>query len=370
LQGRTLRETPFATRLRKTTESLTEVAWSLCSRLGQLSKNTQSRDGNCPIDAPVRPYFFQTSPPESTDPAIDLRAGISNPKAHIPPWYLYDEIGSRLFDVITLLPDYYPTRTEAAIIAEHLPEMAKVSNIENCTLIDLGAGSCDKAPSLFPLLKPRQYVPVDISVDHLRSIVTKLQREHEDIEMIGVGTDFSNNLALPDQVRPERRLFFYPGSSIGNFTPEAAAVFLRQVRSQMQKDGAIWIGIDLIKDPVTLERAYDDELGVTAAFNLNMLLNVNRIAGTNFEPAHWQHRALFNAEHSRIEMQLEAKAETTVRWPEGERTFSAGERIHTESSYKYTPDSFRALLEQSGLRPIGMWTDDQELFAVFAAVLA
>lgn len=318
----------------------------------------------------MRPYFFQTSPPESTDPALDLRAGISSPEAHIPAWYLYDELGSRLFDVITLLPDYYPTRTEAAILAKHLPEMAEVTNIENGTLIDLGAGSCDKAPSLFPLVKPSQYVPVDISVDHLRAIVTRLQREHHDIEMIGVGTDFSNNLVLPDQVQSERRLFFYPGSSIGNFTPAAAVVFLQQVRSQMQKDGAVWIGIDMVKDHKTLERAYDDELGVTAAFNLNMLLNVNRIAGTNFEPTHWQHRALFNAQESRIEMQLEAKAATTVRWPEGERKFSAGERIHTESSYKYTPDSFRALLEQAGLRQVGMWTDEKQWFAFFAAVPA
>ena len=318
----------------------------------------------------MKPYFIQTSSPDSCDPAVDLRAGISSPEARIPAWYLYDEIGSRLFDVITVLPDYYPTRTEAAIFARHLPEMAKVTNLENGSLIDLGAGSCDKAPGLFPFVKPRQYVPVDISVEHLRATVTRLQREHQDIEMIGVGTDFSNNLVIPDQVRTERRLFFYPGSSIGNFTPSEANSFLQQVRSQMRKDGALWIGIDLVKDHTTLERAYDDVLGVTAAFNLNMLLNLNRIAGTNFEPAHWQHRALFNADDSRIEMLLEAKAKTVVRWPDGERSFSAGERIHTENSYKYTPDTFRALLEQAGLRTIGMWTDERQWFAFFAAVLA
>jgi dimethylhistidine N-methyltransferase len=318
----------------------------------------------------MRPYFIQTSSPSSRDPEVDLRAGLSSPEAHIPPWYLYDEIGSRLFDVITVLPNYYPTRTEAAILAQHLPEITKATNIESGSLIDLGAGSCDKAPRLFPFVKPSQYVPVDISVEHLRATVTRLQREHQDIEMIGVGTDFSSNLVLPDQVQAERRLFFYPGSSIGNFTPPEANSFLRQVRSQMQKDGALWIGIDLIKDHTTLEHAYDDVLGVTAAFNLNILLNVNRIAGTNFEPAQWQHRALFNAAESRIEMLLEAKAKTVVRWPDGERSFSAGERIHTESSYKYTPDSFRTLLEQAGLRTIGMWTDEQQWFAFFAAVVA
>lgn len=269
-----------------------------------------------------------------------------------------------------MLPEYYPTRTEASIFAQHLPAMAKATNIEKCALIDLGAGSCVKAPQLFPHLKPNQYVPVDISVEHLRATVTRLQREHEEVEMIGVGTDFSSNLVLPDQVQAERRLFFYPGSSIGNFTPDEATVFLQQVRSHMQQDGALWLGIDLVKDHATLERAYDDELGVTAAFNLNMLRNVNRIAGTDFKPCDWQHRALFNTQLSRIEMHLEARDKTTVRWPKGERTFSAGERIHTESSYKYTPDSFRTLLEQAGLRPIGMWTDDQPWFAFFAAVPA
>ena len=322
------------------------------------------------MSEPVRPYFFQTSSPDSGDPAVALRRGIAAANAHIPAWYLYDEVGSRLFDVITVLPDYYPTRTEAEIFEEHLPDMAEATDLEGATLIDLGAGSCDKAPKLFPYVKPSQYVPVDISVEHLEATVTRLQREHPEVEMIGVGTDFSSNLVLPDKVQQERRLFFYPGSSIGNFTPDDAVTFLRQVAARMQGDDALWIGIDLVKDKDVLERAYDDDLGVTAAFNLNMLRNVNRIAGTDFAPSQWQHVGLFDTDKSRIEMHLEARDDTTVRWPEGERGFCAGERIHTENSYKYTPASFRKLLERAGMRPVGMWTDEREWFAFFTAVLA
>src|SRR5690606_2329871 len=156
---------------------------------------------------------------------------------------------------------------------------------------------------------------------------TRLQHEHPDIQMIGVGTDFSNNLVLPDVVRKERRVFFYPGSSIGNFTPTVAGAFLKRLRAQLLPDGAVWIGIDLVKDKQVLESAYDDELGVTAAFNRNLLTNVNQIAGTNFAPNAWRHVALFNEQESRVEMHLEARDATTVQWPGGERRFAAGEQI-------------------------------------------
>lgn len=322
----------------------------------------------------MKPDFFQTSPPNSSDPAAELRAGIAAKDSQIAPWYLYDAIGSRLFDIITMTPDYYPTRTEAAILAKHLPAMseatAKHGTIPNCSLIDLGAGSCEKAPKLFPVVKPSQYVPVDISVDYLKETVGSLQREYTEIEMIGVGTDFSRHLVLHDKVKKDRRLFFYPGSSIGNFIPSKAGLFLEGIRQQMQADSALWIGIDLVKDKQIMERAYDDELGVTAAFNRNMLRNVNKLAGTDFAPSKWRHISVFNDQESRIEMHLEAKSAMTVSWPNGERSFAAGERIHTECSYKYTPESFRKLLENAGLRSIGMWTDDRQWFAMFAAVPA
>ena len=334
------------------------------------AQNERDHGRECSNPEPVGPDFFQTSPRNSSDPATELRASLASDQPHVPAWYLYDEVGSRLFDVITVIPEYYPTRTEAAIFAEHLPAMAEATGARNGSLIDLGAGSCYKAPKLFPFVKPRQYVPVDISAEHLQLTVQRLQREHPEIEMLGVGTDFSNNLVLPAAVHRQRRLFFYPGSSICNFTPTQAVAFVQLLKAQLQADGAVWIGIDLVKDKQILERAYDDELGVTAAFNRNLLSNVNRIAGTDFVPSSWRHVALFNEVESRIEMHLEATAKITVRWPGGERSFSSGDRIHTENSYKYTPAAFRSLLERAGLRTVGMWTDERQWFAFFAAVPA
>jgi dimethylhistidine N-methyltransferase len=320
--------------------------------------------------SPVSPGFIQTSQVETRDPAIELRAGLLSNTAQIPAWYFYGEIGSKLFEALTLLPDYYPTRTEALILKEHMGSMADATDVEGGTIIDLGAGSCDKAPKLFPTVRPSQYVPVDISAEYLRGTVTRLQREHPTIEMIGVGTDFSRHLLLPESIQKERRLFFYPGSSIGNFTPDNAVEFLRQVRSQMSAKGALWIGIDLLKDKRILERAYDDEVGATAAFNRNILRNVNMIAGTDFQPRNWQHVALFNDQLGRIEMHLEAREAMTVTWPDGERTFDSGERIHTENSYKYTPEGFQALLAQADLKSVGVWTDPKEWFAVFSVIAA
>lgn len=332
--------------------------------------HSPSRHGNCPILRPMRPDFFQTSSPESADPAAQIRAGISRPQAQISPWYFYDQVGSSLFDVITVLPDYYPTRTEAAIIDEHLPAMAEATGLDGCSIIDLGAGNCEKAPKLFGHLQPRQYVPVDISVDYLRGVVTQLQLQYADIEMVGVGTDFSRNLVLPDSVQKEHRLFFYPGSSLGNFDRDTAIQLLIQIREQIRGGGAVWIGIDLVKDKETLERAYDDELGVTEAFNRNILRNANHIAGTDFNPREWRHVAFFNEHSSRIEMHLEATKATTVSWQEGSRSFDKAERIHTENSHKYTEGTFRELLAQAGLRSVGMWTDTNQWFAFFAAVSA
>lgn len=316
------------------------------------------------------PAFFQTVAPDFVDPATELRDRIGADSPSIPPWYLYDLVGSRLFDVITVLPDYYPTRTEAAILEQHADAMAAAREVRGGTMIDLGAGSCEKAPKLFAATEPRQYVPVDISVDYLRGVVQALQSKHPQIEMIGVGTDFSKQLVLPDPVQPDRRLFFYPGSSIGNYEPDDARAFLQRVRTQMQDDGTLWIGIDLVKDTTTLERAYDDELGVTAAFNRNMLRNVNSIAGTDFSLRQWRHVARFDERLRRIEMHLEAREDLRVTWPGGERRFTAGDRMHTESSYKYTLDSFRDLLASAGLQAVDVWTDERQWFAFFVAAPA
>src|SRR5471032_1294793 len=244
----------------------------------------------------------------------EVAKGLLAPQAWTSPKYLYDGLGSKLFEAICELDEYYPTRTEAAIFARHGADIAGAIGTGSA-LIDLGAGNCAKAAGLFPLLLPAQYVPVDISRDFLTEAVSRLQQRFPDIEMTALGLDFSHGFALPDSVRPGRRLFFYPGSSIGNFSPEQAVGFLRGLRANAGADGGLLIGVDLIKDSAVLDAAYDDELGVTAAFNLNMLRHLNHLIGADFDVSQWQHRAFFNEADSRIEMHLEARAALTVRWP-------------------------------------------------------
>ncbi|MDO8070578.1 L-histidine N(alpha)-methyltransferase [Janthinobacterium sp. SUN176] len=296
----------------------------------------------------------------------EISSGLLAHQAWTSPKYLYDALGSKLFEAICALPEYYPTRTEAAIFARHGAEIAHAVG-PGSTLIDLGAGNCAKAASLFPLLHPAQYVAVDISYDFLSESLSRLQQRFPHIEMTGLGLDFSSRLDLPDSVREARRLFFYPGSSIGNFAPEQATAFLRRLRANADGDGGLLIGVDLIKDDAILDAAYDDALGVTAAFNLNMLRHVNGLIGADFDVRAWQHHGFFNADERRVEMHLEARSEQVVHWKGGQRRFAKGERIHTEDSYKYTRATFVGLLEQAGFSTVQVWTDPQQWFAVIYA---
>ena len=234
------------------------------------------------------------------------------------------------------------------------------------TLVDLGAGNCAKAAGLFGPLAPQRYVAIDISTDFLQQSLANLQRQHPAMQMVGVGLDFSSALALPPGVVPGPALLFYPGSSIGNFQPDLALRLLKQAHA-LAAGGALLIGVDLVKPAAVLEPAYDDGLGVTAAFNLNLLNNLNRLLGSDFKVRDWRHVALFNAALSRIEMHLEARSAVTVRWPGHARVFAAGERLHTENSYKWRPDDFVALLRDAGFSQISTWTDPQDWFAVLLA---
>jgi dimethylhistidine N-methyltransferase len=233
-------------------------------------------------------------------------------------------------------------------------------------LIDLGAGDCRKAGRLFAALQPRRYVAVDISADYLRDALAELQRRHPAVEMHGVGIDFSQSLVLPAALVDAPLTVFFAGSSIGNFTPDDARAFLSRARA-LGPDASLLIGVDLVKDPAVLEAAYDDALGVTAAFNLNLLRHLNRLLGADFDVRDWQHVARFDPVASRIEMHLQARRALNVRWPGGDRDFSAGERVHTENSYKYRRSDFESLLRDAGYGRIQAWTDEREWFAVFAA---
>jgi dimethylhistidine N-methyltransferase len=315
------------------------------------------------------PDFIQLDALDDRAQAEEAIAGLSAPRAQIAPKFFYDRLGSRLYEAITETPEYYPTRTEAAIFAAHGPAIAQAALAESGTaptLVDLGAGNCAKAASLFGLLRPARYLALDISADFLREALERLQQRHPDLALTGVGTDFSRRLALPTALLDGPALMFYPGSSIGNFLPEAALRLLREARAAAG-GGALLIGADLIKPTAVLDAAYDDALGVTAAFNLNLLRHLNQLIDTDFSVRQWRHVAFYDPAAARIEMHLEAREPLTVRWPGGERRFAAGERIHTEYSCKWSVPDFAALLRQAGFSRVRHWTDPQEWFGVFLA---
>ncbi len=309
--------------------------------------------------------FIQVFHPDAAAIRAELGDGLLADPPHVSPKFLYDALGSKLFEAICALPEYYPTRTEAVIFSRNLPAIAAAAG-RGITLIDLGAGNCAKAAALFDALAPRQYVPVDISIEFLREAVVQLQQRYPGIPMTGVGLDFSRSLALPEAVGNMHRLFFYPGSSIGNFAPSQALAFLRRVHAACMAGpgGALLIGVDLIKDRRLLDAAYDDALGVTAAFNLNLLRHLNTLLGADFDVRDWRHRGFFRADAGRVEMHLLARRDLEVRWKGGRRRFAEGQSIHTESSHKYTRDGFLDLLRQAGFADVTSWTDARGWFMV------
>ena len=318
----------------------------------------------------ISPQFIQIYQAQAEHIREELLSGLRATKAHTSPKYLYDELGSKLFEAITCIPEYYPTRTEALIFNMHGQDMA--SRVpKGAAFIDLGAGNCEKAAKLFNVFNPSRYVAVDISVDFLKNSLECLQRQFPELEMAGVGMDFSSELSLPAGLAlnpAQAKVMFYPGSSIGNFTPEEALLFLKQAHSACATpNGGMLIGVDLVKSKAVLEAAYDDALGVTAAFNRNMLLHLNTLAGTNFKLQDWKHIGLYNTEMNRIEMHLEALRDVTVSWEGDERQFLEGERIHSENSYKWTLTSFEELLKRAGFSACTAYTDAGQNFAVFWA---
>jgi dimethylhistidine N-methyltransferase len=303
--------------------------------------------------------------PVAVDPATELHAGLAANPAVISPKFFYDALGARLFEAICELPEYSLPRDEQAIFAHRTPEIVAAVG-EGATFIDLGAGNCAKAERLFAVLRPEQYVAVDIAAAFLREQLAAVARRHPDIDVVGVAADFTHRLDLPDAVRAQRRVAFYPGSSIGNFPPAEATAFLSQVR-RIGMGGYLLLGADLVKSPAKLVQGYDDALGVTAAFNLNVLNVANRLAGTDFKLKDWRHVALFNEPESRIEMHLEARRAVTVAWSGAERRFTEGERIHTENSYKYTLPGLSALLRAAGYTTVRTYTDPADRFALALA---
>jgi len=285
----------------------------------------------------------------------------------ISPKFFYDEIGSHLFDVITLLEEYYPTRTEQWIMDSYQGDIARaVSSCE--VLLDLGAGNCAKASKLFKAIQPKQYRALDISKEYLEAALADLQKQFPHISMSAHAIDLSLPLTFPD-LETARKIFFFPGSSIGNYDPKQADLFFTNLAHECHGNGGLLIGVDLVKDVDILHLAYNDPLGVTAAFNLNILLNVNRLIGSNFNLQDWEHHAFFNSSQSRIEMHLRALSDVLVNIPVngGEDrviSFKAGDLIHTENSYKYTQAAFIEKLRHAGFEDIHTWTDPNNHFLV------
>jgi L-histidine Nalpha-methyltransferase len=305
----------------------------------------------------------------ATDPKRELAIGLMARPAAVSPKFFYDQLGSHLFDAITALDEYYPTRTEAAIMAQQQSAIAAAVHAAlpgAFNLVDLGAGNGQKAERLFESLNPARYVALDISGPFLKDAVASLQRRHPQLPMAAVALDFSERLALPAGLLQGASLVYYPGSSIGNFNRPEALRLLRGAR-ELAAGGALLIGVDWVKPAALLEEAYDDALGVTGAFNLNLLRHANHLLGSDFNPRQWRHVALFNSAASRIEMHLEARSALRVRWPGGERSFAKQERIHTENSYKWQPDDFAALLREAGFANVQAWSDEQAWFGVLLA---
>lgn len=295
----------------------------------------------------------------------DVISGLSQPQKALPPKYLYDAEGSRLFERICRLREYYPTRTELALTRRHLGEIVRFAG-EHCELIEYGSGESVKTRMLIEHLRPSRYVPVEISEAALRDAAVRLAREFPWLEIAAVVGDFSRPLKLPPRVgrKARRRVAYFPGSTIGNLSPAEAEGFLRMTRAQVGASGAMLVGVDLKKDANVLHAAYNDAKGVTAAFNLNLLARINRELGSDFDLRHFRHYAFYNASLGRVEMHLVSLLRQSVRVGRSRFQFDAGETIHTENSCKYSLEEFQALAAEAGFRGARVWRDRRGLFSL------
>ncbi len=293
----------------------------------------------------------------------DVLRGLEKRPVSIPPKYFYDAKGSRLFDAITHLPEYYPTRTETAILTENASDIAQRVGTGSL-LVEPGGGSCEKVHILLEGLKPCAYVPMDISKDFLQLAAEELAIEYPWLEIHAVCTDFTREMHVPPSAPEGTHVAFFPGSSIGNFTPDTAVEFLQAIVQLIGAGGYLLIGVDLKKDKAILEAAYNDKQGITAEFNLNLLTRINRELGADFDESNWQHKALYNERDGRIEMYLLSKTDQAVQLNGDRFEFKQGDSIHTENSYKYTADEFVQLAERAGFVSGKLWIDKKRLFSV------
>ncbi|AXJ95123.1 MULTISPECIES: L-histidine N(alpha)-methyltransferase [unclassified Sphingomonas] len=296
----------------------------------------------------------------------DVLAGLERRPRAIPARWFYDRRGSELFEAITDLPEYYPTRTETAILKSACPDVAKIVGAGRA-VVEFGSGSSTKTPVLLQCVAPAAYVPIDISGDFLRDSARGLSQGFPDLAVLPFEADFMRPLTLPAAVAGMPKLGFFPGSTIGNMIPLMAVDLLRAMRMSLGLGAMLLIGMDRIKDAGTLVRAYDDAAGVTAAFNLNLLERINRELDGTVPVDAFRHVARWNDDRARIEMHLEAVRDTAFTVDGRAFAMQAGETIHTENSHKYGPRDARILLRSGGWTPIGEWTDPEGKFGLYLA---
>lgn len=320
--------------------------------------------------SPISPANFHIS----DKIASAVYEGLMSRPKWLPSWLFYDAAGSRFFDQITRIPEYYVTRTERAILDERATEIVvRAAGDHALRIVELGAGSADKTRLLLTAASERQdavfYEPVDVSATALVEAQLRIEDELPGVLVCPRVQDYTHDLELDSTLPSERRLLLYIGSSIGNFEPGESLMLLERVRAALDPGDCFLLGVDLVKDEAVLQAAYDDEAGVTAAFNRNVLVRLNRELDADFNPATFEHRAAWNPKESRMEMHLVSATSQEV-WLPGidlRVKFEAGESIHTENSYKYKPGDAEALLMRAGFTPEATWTDERGWFAVCLA---
>ena len=317
-----------------------------------------------PVSAEPTPEFrFHDRQPDLPDAMAEAVAGLSRTAKRVPPKYFYDEAGSRLFDAITRLPEYYLTRTEVGILRDNRADMARAVGDRVC-LVEYGSGSSEKIRILLDACRPAAYVPVDISRAHLLRSARAIYDDFDWLSVHPTCADYSRAFALPEVASALPCVAFFPGSSIGNFDPAEVPAFLAGVGEVVGRGGRLIVGVDAKKDADVLHAAYNDGQGVTEAFNLNLLQHLNHLLDADFDLARFQHEAEYNPAQGRIEMYLTSTAAQRVRLNGAEIAFEAGERIHTENSYKYHPEEFLELAGEAGFVRQRMWTDERAYFMV------
>ncbi len=309
-------------------------------------------------------YEFFDLQPSTADMLTEVVAGLTHQPKYITPKYFYDQRGSQLFEAITRLPEYYLTRTEIGLFDICLPEVLEQVGDGGC-LVEYGAGSSLKIRRLLEVLRPAAYVPLDISRSHLERTAADLYADYPHLHIYPTCVDITKPFALPAVVAHEKKIGFFPGSSIGNIDPQGAAGFLRQVAATLGAGGWLLMGVDRKKDADLIEAAYNDSAGVTAEFNINILKHINSALAANFDPAAFSHLATYDAEAGCLQMHLKSQANQKLKIDGVEIEFRHGEAIHTENSYKYDHEQFVRLAESGGFRLQASWSDDDVYFTVF-----